>query len=77
MKRRLSPESAAMARKPQIGANTASNTEHHPNLMPPWKPGQSGNPSRRPKCVDLAKKATLEYAIAGLGLNLYLRDYER
>ena len=21
----------------------------HPNLMPPWKPGQSGNPAGRPK----------------------------
>ena len=21
----------------------------HPNLMPPWQPGQSGNPSGRPK----------------------------
>ena len=35
-----------MPDQPKIGANTARNTE---GLLPPWKPGQSGNPSGRPK----------------------------
>ena len=29
--------------------NTAPETPRNPNLMPPWQPGQSGNPAGRPK----------------------------
>jgi hypothetical protein len=31
---------------PALGDNTPANT---PNLRPPWKPGESGNPAGRPK----------------------------
>lgn len=28
---------------------TPQESKRNPNLMPPWKPGQSGNPAGRPK----------------------------
>ena len=31
------------------GGNTNENTKSRPWLNPPWQPGQSGNPSGRPK----------------------------
>lgn len=34
----------------QVGGNTAKNTV---GLCPPWKPGQSGNPSGRPRSLAL------------------------
>ena len=36
-------------KKNDPGANTDKNTKGSGNLKPPWKPGQSGNPSGRPK----------------------------
>lgn len=31
------------------GETTPPQTPRNPNLMPPWQPGQSGNPAGRPK----------------------------
>ena len=32
-----------------VGDDTPEETPRNPNLMPPWQPGQSGNPAGRPK----------------------------
>jgi hypothetical protein len=37
-----------MADEP-LGEDTPSDAPRNPNLCPPWKPGQSGNPKGRPK----------------------------
>jgi hypothetical protein len=31
------------------GEDTPEESPRNPNLMPPWQPGQSGNPAGRPK----------------------------
>jgi hypothetical protein len=33
----------------RAGEDTPPDTPRNPNLCPPWKPGQSGNPKGRPK----------------------------
>jgi hypothetical protein len=43
------------------GANTKKNTDTSKNLKPPWKPGQSGNPSGRPKVAKEFRERCQEF----------------
>ncbi len=47
---------AQSPQKESSGANTKKKHHGNPqNLMPPWKPGQSGNPLGRPKGKSITK----------------------
>lgn len=50
------------------GDNTPEETPARPGLMPPWQPGQSGNPAGRPK--GARNKLTESF------LDALLKDFE-